>query len=120
MASPKSDLDAAQVCLEDVIEKTLYALEVKPEWAGRYVSLTPGHINQISDSEYRQLVEDGLMFPPAHTDPMLVAAGLAADWPCGRGDYISADEKTVVHIGYIDHIAGAFPYNRYCAHTNCR
>ena len=35
---------------------------------------------------------------------MLVAAGLAADWPVGRGAYISADEQTVVYVGYIDHI----------------
>jgi len=72
--------------------------------SGRYVSLTPGHINEVSEKEYKQLVEDGLMFPPAHTDPALMAAGLAADWPHGRGAYISADEKTVVHVGHIDHV----------------
>jgi hypothetical protein len=94
-----------RVALEELVESALTVMLIRPEWAGRYVSLTPGHGAEIGLNEYKDLVKDGLLFPPANTDPLMVAAGLAADWPFGRGAYISADEKTVVHVGYEDHIA---------------
>lgn len=96
-------LEERMAC-EDVVERALQNLLTNPEWGGKYVSLTPGHPDEISLAEYKNYVEDGLMFPPAPNDPRMVVSGQAQDWPYGRGAYISADEMTAIWVGYNDHI----------------
>lgn len=71
---------------------------------GRYVSLTPGHANHVETSEWKHLVNDGLMFPSAVNNTTMATSGLADDWPFGRGCYISSDEMTTIYVGYEDHI----------------
>lgn len=66
-------------------------LKAMPEYGGRYHSLTPGHVDHISDAEYEQLVKDHIMFKDMAADPYLATAGIASDWPFGRGCYVSAD-----------------------------
>ena len=93
-----------RMACEDVVERAVQLLLGDPEWSGQYVSLTPGHPDEISLAEYKQFVEDGLMFAPATNDARMVVGGLAQDWPYGRGAYISADEMTTIWVGYNDHI----------------
>ncbi len=66
-------------------------LIAKPEYGGRYHSLTPGQTHQITDDEYKQLVDDHIMFKDMSADPYLTSAGIARDWPYGRGCYVSED-----------------------------
>ncbi len=96
-------LEERMAC-EDVVERSIQKLLADPDWGGRYVSLTPGHPDEISLAEYKELVEDGLMFPPSPNDPRMVVSGQAQDWPFGRGAYVSADEMTTIWVGYADHI----------------
>lgn len=37
-------------------------------------------------------------------DSFLLSAGIAQDWPHGRGCYISADEGFVIWVGEEDHL----------------
>ena len=93
-----------RITLEDLVVSVLDPLLLNSQWGGRYVSLTPGHPEEITEQERRELIEDGLMYRSAQQCPEMVAGGLANHWPYGRGCYISADEKTVVWVGYEDHL----------------
>jgi protein-arginine kinase len=75
-----------------------------PNYGGRYVSITPGHPNFISQKEYEQLVDDHIMFKDMSADSYLVTAGIAADWPNGRGCYVSADKEFIIWVGEEDHL----------------
>ena len=39
------------------------------------------------------------MFKDMAHDPCLVSAGIAADWPFGRGCYQSADKELIIWVG---------------------
>jgi len=43
--------------MENVMVKAFGTLVADPAYGGRYVSLTPGHPNKISDDEYNKLVK---------------------------------------------------------------
>jgi hypothetical protein len=75
-----------------------------PNYGGRYVSITPGHPNFISQKEYDQLVDEHIMFKDMSADSYLVTAGIAADWPNGRGCYVSADKEFIIWVGEEDHL----------------
>ncbi len=75
-----------------------------PEYGGGYNSLTPGHPDKISDEEYKQLVADHIMFKDMAADPYLASAGIASDWPYGRGCYVSEDRGFVIWVGEEDHL----------------
>eukprot|EP00697_Spironema_sp_BW2_P014771 gnl/Spiro4/5331_TR2705_c0_g1_i1.p1 gnl/Spiro4/5331_TR2705_c0_g1~~gnl/Spiro4/5331_TR2705_c0_g1_i1.p1 ORF type:complete len:642 (+),score=156.05 gnl/Spiro4/5331_TR2705_c0_g1_i1:760-2685(+) len=89
------------------VERTVcFALDkfaaANPSFAGRYYSLTPGHPQAASDSELQSLRE--LMFEDLRTRPRLASAGIADDWPHGRGCYVSTDRAFVAWGGEQDHI----------------
>jgi hypothetical protein len=44
------------------------------------------------------------MFKDMGADTYLTAAGIASDWPTGRGCFVSADQKFVVWVGEEDHL----------------
>jgi len=75
-----------------------------PEYGGRYNSLTPGHKDNITDEEYKQLVADHIMFKDMANDPYLASAGIASDWPFGRGCYVSEDRGFIIWVGEEDHL----------------
>merc|ERR1712019_82302 len=75
-----------------------------PDFGGEYVSLTPGHPNHISDERYQQLVKEHIMFKHMADDSYLVTAGIAGDWPAGRGCFISADKGFIIWVGEEDHL----------------
>ena len=51
---------------------------------------------KISDEEYNGLVKAHIMFKDMAVDPYLASAGIAGDWPYGRGCYISEDKQFIV------------------------
>jgi creatine kinase len=73
-------------------------------FGGRYHSLTPGREDSINEEEYQALVDAHFMFKDMGADTYLTAAGIASDWPTGRGCYKSADEKFVIWVGEEDHM----------------
>ena len=44
------------------------------------------------------------MFKDMSADPYLNSAGISADWPYGRGMYVSRDEDFLVWVGEEDHL----------------
>eukprot|EP00041_Stephanoeca_diplocostata_P033973 m.1138079 g.1138079 ORF g.1138079 m.1138079 type:complete len:657 (-) comp24438_c0_seq3:324-2294(-) len=95
---------ADRVALEARMCEALAVLQGMEEYGGRYHSLTPGHAAAIDDATYAALVDEHIMFKNMADDPYLVAAGIAADWPHGRGCYVSEDRSVVVWVGEEDHL----------------
>jgi creatine kinase len=60
--------------MENVMVKAFNTLIRDPAYGGRYVSLTPGHPNKISDEEYQGLVKAHIMFKDMADDPYLASA----------------------------------------------
>ncbi len=79
-------------------------LVAMPEYGGGYNSLTPGHKNFINEEQYADLVKQHIMFKDMSADTYLLSAGIAKDWPYGRGCYVSADEGFIVWVGEEDHL----------------
>merc|ERR1711899_510676 len=75
-----------------------------PEFGGEYVSLTPGHPKQMSEERYQELVKAHIMFKDMAADSYLVNAGIAGDWPHGRGCYVSGDKGFIIWCGEEDHL----------------
>jgi hypothetical protein len=71
--------------MEAVIGEIFDALVANPKFGGNYVSLTPGHTNFIDKKEYDALVKAHIMFKDMSADPYLLSAGIAQDWPYGKG-----------------------------------
>jgi len=84
--------------------KVFDALIADPGFGGEYVSLTPGHKNKITDERYDQLVKEHIMFKDMSVDEFLLKAGIASNWPYGRGCYFSADKQCIVWVGEEDHL----------------
>jgi protein-arginine kinase len=90
--------------MENVMVDAFSSLIKDPAYGGRYVSLTPGHRCEISEDEYKDLVKAHIMFKDMADDPYLASAGIASDWPYGRGCYISEDKQFIVWVGEEDHL----------------
>merc|ERR1711881_810764 len=93
-----------RVNMETAMIEVFQALIAKPEFGGEYVSLTPGNQFKISDERYDELVKAHIMFKDMSADSFLVDAGIASDWPYGRGCYISADKGFIIWLGEEDHL----------------
>ncbi|NKB51229.1 MAG: arginine kinase [Rhizobiaceae bacterium] len=99
-AMTQQDRTSLEKRMADVFEQ----LQSNPELAGTYVSLTPGHPNQLTQQEYEKLVADHVMFKAMDADPYLISAGIAGDWPHGRGCYYTPDHSFIVWVGEEDHL----------------
>jgi len=99
-AMTKEDRCNMELAMGPVFE----ALIANPDFGGEYVSLTPGHANKISDERYEELVKAHIMFKDMAADSFLVTAGIAGDWPHGRGCFISADKGFIIWVGEEDHL----------------
>jgi len=78
--------------------------ELKKTFGGRYHSLTPGHPDGINDEEYKALVKGHKMFKDMADDTYLADAGIASDWPVGRGCFVSGDGGFIIWVGEEDHL----------------
>jgi len=93
-----------RINMESNMEKAFATLIADPAYGGAYYSLTPGNKNQVSDKEYRDLVKKHIMFKDMAADSYLASAGIASDWPYGRGCYVSEDKQFIVWVGEEDHL----------------
>ncbi len=99
-------------------QKMLSAFRVLIEnkaYGGAVFSLTPHadwaevgdsrvNPNLISAAKYNELVRAHVMFKDMAADPYLASAGIASDWPCGRGCYQSADGGFIIWFGEEDQL----------------
>ena len=95
---------ADRVALESRMMQAFQKLIDDPDYGGSYHSLTPGNPNHIEASTYQALVDKHVMFKDMSNDRYLVAAGIAADWPHGRGCYVSEDRSFIIWVGEEDHL----------------
>lgn len=93
-----------RVALETRMMAAFDKLIANPEYGGAYHSLTPGNPNEISAEAYQDLVDAHVMFKDMSNDRYLVAAGIAGDWPYGRGCYVSQDRGFIIWVGEEDHL----------------
>jgi len=93
-----------RVALEILAAQAFMRLREDPAFGGYYLSITPGSPDEIDASEYDRRVKSHQMFKDMSGDPYLNVAGISADWPYGRGMYISQDEDFLVWVGEEDHL----------------
>jgi len=93
-----------RVALERRMVSAFDGLNKDPQFAGTYVSLTPGSKYEISKETYLQLVSEHKMFKDMAGDPYLSVAGISGDWPWGRGMYQSTDGQFIIWVGEEDHL----------------
>lgn len=103
-ALPGSMTKDDRVRLENKMMSVFDTLIAMPEYGGAYYSLTPGNSCFIDDDKYNELVDAHIMFKRMDTDRYLTAAGIAADWPHGRGCYVSDDKEFIIWVGEEDHL----------------
>ena len=101
---PGSMTKEDRVAMEAAMGKVFDKLIAMPKFGGRYVSITPGHPNEITSAEYDELVKAHIMFKDMAADKYLLAAGIAEHWPHGRGCYISEDRGFIIWVGEEDHL----------------
>jgi len=93
-----------RVEMEKDMGKVYATLIADPAYGGRYVSITPGHENFITKKEYDSYVNQHIMFKDMSVDSYLLSAGIAGDWPHGRGCYVSEDKGFIIWNGEEDHL----------------
>jgi len=86
------------------------ALQNDPAYGGDIYSLSPDHgaaganPNLISAAKYKELIDAHVMFKDMAADPYLASAGIASDWPYGRGCWQSSDKQCVIWFGEEDQL----------------
>ena len=66
----------------------VYSMTPNADW--KEVTGDASNPNLITAEKYKELVDAHVMFKDMDADPYLKSAGIASDWPCGRGCYQSA------------------------------
>ena len=100
---------AERIRFEKTMLKAFAALQAMPEYGGAIHSLSPDldgepNPNLISADKYAELVKAHVMFKDMDADPFLKSAGIAADWPYGRGCWQSADGQCIIWFGEEDQL----------------
>eukprot|EP00515_Schizochytrium_aggregatum_P002382 CAMPEP_0202066914 /NCGR_PEP_ID=MMETSP0963-20130614/54216_1 /ASSEMBLY_ACC=CAM_ASM_000494 /TAXON_ID=4773 /ORGANISM="Schizochytrium aggregatum, Strain ATCC28209" /LENGTH=372 /DNA_ID=CAMNT_0048633621 /DNA_START=33 /DNA_END=1151 /DNA_ORIENTATION=- len=90
--------------LEKDMVKAFEKLMEDPNYGGTYYSLTPDTKYSINEAKYQELVKKHIMFKDMAADSYLASAGIAADWPYGRGAYVSGDGQFIVWVGEEDQL----------------
>jgi creatine kinase len=98
-----------RIRFEKAMLKAFSKLVANPEYGGQVYSLSPDHgdgpnPNLISDAKYNELVKAHVMFKDMDADPYLKSAGIASDWPYGRGCWQSADKQCIIWFGEEDQL----------------
>lgn len=101
---PGAIAKAQRLEFEALMAEAFTALRGEADFGGEYLSLTPGSSHAIDEAEYRRRVETHQMFKDMSGDRYLNAAGISADWPFGRGMYISREEDFLVWVGEEDQL----------------
>lgn len=81
------------------VEKILSGacLKLEGELAGAYESL-----KDMSDERQEELINRHLLYDKP-VSPLLIASGMARDWPDGRGCFLSKDNNLIVWVNEEDH-----------------
>merc|ERR1719168_447784 len=85
-------------------------LVADPRYGGAVYSLTPDfggeekNPNLITSEKYEELVKAHVMFKNMDDDKYLKSAGIASDWPYGRGCYQSEDGQCIIWFGEEDQL----------------
>jgi creatine kinase/arginine kinase len=82
---------------KDVLQAINSTLKDTEFGGGKYYSLS-----KLSQAEKTDLVSRHLLFKEG--DKYLQSAGITADWPEGRGAYVSKDERFIIWINEEDHL----------------
>ena len=90
--------------MENFMLKAFEQLFANEAYGGKYCSFTPGHANFVDEAEYQALVDAHIAFKDMGADSYLLAAGIAGDWPHGRGVYVSEDKGFIIWVGEEDHL----------------
>merc|ERR1711935_285793 len=93
-----------RVAMEAKMCAAFDVLKANPKYGGGYNSLTPGHANFVDAAGYQKLVDEHIMFKDMAADSYLASAGIASDWPHGRGCYVSEDKGFIIWVGEEDHL----------------
>jgi creatine kinase len=101
---PGSMTKDERIKMEQEMKKVFDVLIADKNYGGKYVSITPNHPNFINKEEYDSLVKQHIMFKDMSADKYLLAAGIAQDWPHGRGCYYSEDKGFIIWLGEEDHL----------------
>ena len=75
---------------------------------GKYYSLS-----KLSDEEKDMLTKEHLLFQDLTTDKYLTSAGIADDYPIGRGIFISNDKHLAIWVNEEDHLRITSIYEGY-------
>jgi creatine kinase len=81
---------------------SVYSMTPHADWQG--VTGEAENPNLITSEKYNELVQAHVMFKDMSADPYLASAGIASDWPCGRGCYQSADGGFIIWFGEEDQL----------------
>jgi len=101
---------AERIRFELAMLKAFAALQSDPAYGGHIYSLSPDHgaegsnPNLISAQKYDELIDAHVMFKDMAADPYLASAGIASDWPYGRGCWQSSDKQCVIWFGEEDQL----------------
>jgi len=94
---------------EKAMLKAFDKLKKDPAYGGTVYSLSPDHggeanPNLITPEKYAELVKKHVMFKDMAADTYLASAGIADDWPYGRGCWQSDDKQCIVWFGEEDQL----------------
>jgi len=85
--------------VEEIIKKATAAMgEEEKSLNGTYEGLY-----DMTEKRHEELIEKHLMFEKP-VSPLLIASGMARDWPSGRGVYLAEDERFIVWVNEEDHM----------------
>jgi len=101
---PGAMTKAQRLELEGLMIEVFETLQGRAPFDGQYLSLSPGSPRAIGEAEYQRRVRAHQMFKDMRGDPYLTAAGIASDWPFGRGMYASRAEDFLIWVGEEDHL----------------
>jgi len=107
---PGAMTEADRVAFEKRMLPAFQTLIDDPEYGGQVFSLTPSEAfgeenpNLISDEKYDELVKAHVMFKDMAADTYLAIAGIASDWPVGRGCWQSDDKQCIIWFGEEDQL----------------
>ena len=104
-----------RVNFEVTMLKAFDVLIKNKDYGGQVYSMTPHedwkavtkkkkNPNLNTADKYQELVDAHVMFKDMDADPFLKSAGIASDWPCGRGCYQSADGGLIIWFGEEDQL----------------
>jgi len=101
---------AERIKFEQTMLEAFKKLIADPAYGGTVYSLTPDfggdakNPNLITEAKYQELVDAHVMFKNMDADPFLKSAGIASDWPYGRGCWQSADKQCIIWFGEEDQL----------------